>query len=168
VPRRARSRTRATPRARRLRVGGVLILVLAGAGIWIGAWLVEGGGGELLRTLDRREAVLEEPLRPIPAPGARVRVEVLNAGGVRGMAAQARDRLRDEGFDVVHFGNASAFGREASVVVHRGGEMEAARAVAEALGIGEVVSEPDPTLLVEVTVLLGSGWGSERAPEEGP
>jgi hypothetical protein len=147
--------------------GGLLILALAGTGIWIGATLVDEGGGDLFRSLDRNtgeeEAVVE---RPIPSHGARIRVEVLNAGGVRGMAAEARDGLRNEGFDVVHYGNASTFGREASVVLHRSGDLSAAQAVAAALGIQEVRSEPDSTLLVEVTVLLGSTWGQE-ATEEG-
>jgi hypothetical protein len=148
--------------------GGLLILVLAGTGIWIGATLVDEDGGDLFRSLDRSggEEALEE--RPIPSHGARIRVEVLNAGGVRGMAAEARDGLRDEGFDVVHYGNASSFGREASVVLHRSGELGAAQAVAAALGIGEVRSEPDSTLMVEVTVLLGSTWGQETTVGEDP
>ncbi|TVR53494.1 MAG: LytR family transcriptional regulator [Gemmatimonadales bacterium] len=148
--------------------GGLLILVLAGTGIWIGATLVDEDGGDLFRSLDRSggEAPLEE--RPIPSYGARIRVEVLNAGGVRGMAAEVRDELRDEGFDVVHYGNASTFGREASVVLHRSGELGAAQAVAAALGIREVRSEPDSTLLVEVTVLLGSTWGQEATAGEEP
>jgi hypothetical protein len=147
--------------------GGLLILVLAGTGIWIGATLVDEEGGDLFRSLDRsggeEEALVE---RPIPSHGARIRVEVLNAGGVRGMAAEARDGLRDEGFDVVHYGNASTFGREGSVVLHRSGDLGAAQAVAAALGIREVRSEPDSTLLVEVTVLLGSTWGQEASAGE--
>lgn len=138
---------------------GILILVLAGTGIWLGATLVDDGGGDLFRSLDRDEVALVE--RPIPSHGDRVRVEVLNAGGVRGMAAEVRDELRDEGFDVVHYGNASRFDREDSVVLLRSGEAGTAHAVAAVLGIRDVRSEPDSTLLVEVTVLLGSSWGQE-------
>jgi hypothetical protein len=94
----------------------------------------------------------------ITAPGERVRVEVLNAGGVSGVARSATDRLRDVGFDVVHFGNARAFDRDAPVVIDRVGRPDLAEAVANALGIGNVLSEPDPSLFVDVTVLLGRTW----------
>ena len=46
------------------------------------------------------------PNLPHPDLG-RVRVEVLNAGGVPGMASRATDHLRESGFDVVYYGNAS-------------------------------------------------------------
>jgi|GEM_PF-339484 len=98
----------------------------------------------------------------LPALWDRIRVEVLNAGGVPGMAAQATDHLREAGFDVVYFGNARAFGREETTVLDRTGNPEAARAVARALGVDGVQQSLDPDLLVDVTVLLGSGWS---APE---
>lgn len=89
----------------------------------------------------------------------RVRVEVLNGGGVGGMAVQATDRLRDYGFDVVDIGNARPFDRERpSVVIDRVGRADMARAVAEALGIDNVQSDPDPNLYVDVSVVLGAGW----------
>ena len=91
--------------------------------------------------------------------GDRVRVEVQNGGGVTGMARTATDVLRTAGFDVVKFGNARAFdpGRP-SVVIDRVGRDEAAHAIAKALGIDNVLSEPDPNLYVDVTVVLGSPW----------
>jgi len=88
----------------------------------------------------------------------RVRVEVLNAAGRAGLAREATQRLRDHGFDVVFFGNAREFGRDSSVVLDRVGTIEVAREVAEALGIAAVRSEPDTTLLLEVTVVLGKDW----------
>jgi hypothetical protein len=98
------------------------------------------------------------------APEERVRVEVLNAGGVPGLARRATDELRDAGFDVVQFGNARAFDRDSSVVVDRVGRLDLAEAVANALGIPNVLSEPDPNLFVDVTVLLGRSWqGREGA-----
>lgn len=97
---------------------------------------------------------------------ARVRVEVLNEGGRENMARRATDALRDRGFDVVYYGNGADFGRDSSVVVARTGEVEWARAVADALGIREVREERDDNLYLDVTVLLGAAW--EPAPETPP
>jgi hypothetical protein len=96
---------------------------------------------------------------PAPPPSERVRVEVLNGGGVTGMARDATSVLRDRGFDVVDFGNAAAFDPERpTVVIDRVGRPEWARSVADALGIENVLSEPDPNHNVDVSVLLGSEW----------
>src|SRR5690606_27326945 len=61
----------------------------------------------------------------------RLRIEVLNGAGVAGLAREATERLRDRGFDVVYFGNASEFGRDSSLVIDRVGREEYARAVAD-------------------------------------
>ncbi|MFQ5536663.1 MAG: LytR C-terminal domain-containing protein [Gemmatimonadota bacterium] len=97
-----------------------------------------------------------------PPPGRRVRVEVLNAGGVRGAARAATDLLRSRGFDVVLFGNAPTFGRDSSVVLDRVEGVEDARAVADALGIHNVRSVPDSNLYLDVSVWLGTDWDPER------
>ena len=91
--------------------------------------------------------------------GDRVRVEVRNAGGVAGMARTATDVLRPVGFDVVKVGNARAFYPERpSAVIDRVGRIDAARAIAKALGIDNVLSDPNPNLYVDVTVVVGSTW----------
>jgi hypothetical protein len=118
-------------------VVGVVVLAVLG--------LRGGGGGALER----------EAFTP---PAERVRVEVLNAGGVSGVARDATMRLREGGFDVVQFGNARAFDRDSSVVIDRVGRPDLAQAVANALGIGNVLTEPDPNLFVDATVLLGKSW----------
>ncbi len=96
----------------------------------------------------------------------RVRVEVLNAGGVTGMAKRATDRLRPSGFDVVQFGNAASFDPERpSAVIDRVGRTDVAQAVATRLGIDNVLSEPDPNLYVDVTVVLGREWSGPEGAE---
>lgn len=108
--------------------------------------------------------------RTLSVPETRVRVEVLNGGGVGGAARRATEFARAIGFDVVYFGNAASFDRVESEVVDRVGRPELAEAVAEALGIGNVRSEPDPDLYVDVSVVLGSRWeppdGSSVPPGE--
>jgi hypothetical protein len=100
--------------------------------------------------------------------GGVVRVEVLNAAGIRDLARDATDRLRRAGFDVVYFGNADTFDRDSSVVLDRSGRLEAGRAVADVLGIRNVRSQPDSNLYLDVSVWLGREWGeAPRAAGDG-
>ncbi len=135
-----------SPRSQKI----ALALALLGIAIFIVSFIAGArerwGGDEASATA----------LDPIGSP--RVRIEVLNGAGRAGLAREATERLRDRGFDVVYFGNDRAFGRDSSVVLDRVGSEEAARAVAAALGIPAVRSDPDSTLLLEVTVILGKDW----------
>jgi LytR cell envelope-related transcriptional attenuator len=93
-----------------------------------------------------------------PRPAGRVRVEVLNASGVPGLAAKGRTMLRDRGFDVVYVGNASGFEPDTSLVLDRVGRMELARSVADEMAIPRVYPRPDSNVFVDVTVVLGKDW----------
>lgn len=108
----------------------------------------------------------EEGGAPRYVPRERIRVEVLNAGGVAGLAREVTNLLRDDGFDVVQMGNAGTFDRDTTVVIDRVGREDLAEGVANALGIRNVLSEPDPNLFVDVTVLLGRDWAERAAREE--
>ena len=90
--------------------------------------------------------------------GPRIRVEVLNAAGVAGLARRATEHLRDRGFDVVYIGNAGSFEQDSTVVLARTADVTAARRVAAALGVDSVAVEPDPQLFVDATVRLGRNW----------
>jgi hypothetical protein len=98
-----------------------------------------------------------------PVVGERVRVEVLNGGGRDQMARAATDQLRDQGFDVVHYGNHPDCCRDSSVVLDRVGNLAWARSVADALGIHEVRSEPDSNLYLDVSVVVGRIWDPSGA-----
>jgi hypothetical protein len=112
----------------------------------------------------------EEGGAPRYVPRERVRVEVLNAAGVAGLAREVTNVLRDDGFDVVQMGNAGSFDRDTTLVIDRVGREDLAEGVANALGIRNVLSEPDPNLFVDVTVLLGRDWAERAAgdPAGGP
>lgn len=105
------------------------------------------------------------PAAPGRAPDVaeRVRVEVLNGGGRDNMARTATDHLRDQGFDVVFYGNYGDCCADSSVVVDRVGNLAWARAVADALGIAQVRSEPDSNLYLDVSVVVGGAWDPPRA-----
>ena len=130
--------------------------------------LIATGAAALLIVSALGQWVPGEEMSPAPprtVPEERITVDVRNAGGVNGMARRATNHLRDAGFDVVHTGNAEAFGQDSTVVIDRVGELERARAVARALGVGRVVSDPNPGLFADVTVRLGPEWLPPALPE---
>jgi len=115
--------------------------------------------GTILLRLPEESAPLDEVTAVNqPVVDGRVTVEVLNAGGVSGVAREATAALRSAGFDVVSFGNASSFDQVESVVVDRIGDPNPALSVASVLGIRNVRSEPDSNLYLDISVLLGSQW----------
>ncbi|MEX0935378.1 MAG: LytR C-terminal domain-containing protein [Gemmatimonadota bacterium] len=144
----------------------VVVLGLVAGGLGLGALLTgDADPGPALSLLDG--PTQDADTVHLPSADDRIRVEVLNAGGVPGAAAAARDELRERGFDVVYYGNASSFERDMSIVFDRAGVRDAAGAVARSIGIASVESEPDSGRLVDVTVLLGSDWNPDsqaRAP----
>jgi len=131
-------------------------VLILGAGALVGSALSQWG----------RPDILPLPEGVLPRVSERVRVEVLNGGGAPGMAREATDRLREVGFDVVFFGNASSFEVDSSVVLDRADAVDKARSVADVLGIRHVRSEPDPNLYLDVSVLLGRDWRPPRQDEE--
>jgi hypothetical protein len=87
------------------------------------------------------------------------RIEVLNGTNRAGLARSVTDRLRDAGFDVVNIGNyRSEPLPDSSFVLDRTGDPTIARTVADRLGIRVVRSEPDSTLFVDASVVLGADW----------
>ena len=159
---RARASDGAGARRRWPRIAGILLL----AGILI-AFLISfvTGLGDGTPAADARitgdAASGGERLDRI---GPRLRVEVLNAAGVEGLARRATEHLRDRGFDVVYIGNAGTFELDSTVVVARTANVDAAHRVARALGVDSVVAEPDPQLYLDATVRLGKDWPT-RSPE---
>ncbi len=145
---------------KRLRTAALAATLLLVAGLVISMVMGLDTGGE------GRAAATPAEVPDVPAaraaPGERVRVEVLNAAGVPGLARTATRRLRERGFDVVYFGNARGFAPETTLVIDRVGQEALARDVAAALGVERVRSRPDSTLLLEVTVVVGTDWVGAR------
>jgi hypothetical protein len=142
---------------RRPVVLGVLLAVgLAGTGVYL-----------LRRPAPAPTANAAAPAPRIPstarAPGGvRIRVDVLNASTVRGLARRATMHLRDHGFDVVEAGGTNER-RDSTVILDRTNHPEWAALAAKAMGGARIESRPDSLRDVDLTVLVGATW---RPPPE--
>lgn len=135
---------------RRLSVAGIAILFVFGVVL-----------ARAFRSDDTPVARAEPPDATAPT-SERVKVEVLNATNVRGLARRATLYLRDRGFDVLYLGTASEL-LDSTLVLDRSGHPDRAQRVADALGGARVESRPDSSRYLDVTVMLGRSW---RAPAE--
>lgn len=95
--------------------------------------------------------------------GVRIRIAVMNATSVRGLARRATQVLRDAGFDVVETGN-SRTPRDSVVVIDHTGHPEWARLAALALGGARIESRADTTRFLDLTILVGSAWRPPAQP----
>jgi len=96
-----------------------------------------------------------------------IRVEVLNGCGEYGVAERVTDWLREEGFDIVYFGNADSFRYDETILFDRSGRPEFAREVADVLGCHNIEKRYDGLLLLDVTVIVGKDWRKMRlGPDE--
>jgi hypothetical protein len=94
-----------------------------------------------------------------------IQLDVLNGTGEPKLAQRATDFLRARGFDVVEIGNVKDAGVEATLVIDRVGNIEAANLVAAALGVSEanVTQRIDKNLFLDVSVILGSDYKQLKA-----
>ena len=97
-----------------------------------------------------------------PPSTERIRVEVLNATKVHGLARRATEYLRDRGFDVVASGT-SRDQRDTTLILDRTNHPVWAGRVARAFNGARVQLAPDTSRYVDITVLLGATW---RPPAE--
>lgn len=102
--------------------------------------------------------------------GEIIQVEVRNGAGVDHLAERTTQYLRDRGFDVVDVGNYSSFEQDQSVVIDRIGNPEAARNVAEALGIppSRVRQNIKPEYYLDASVILGRDYEQLRPFQKTP
>ena len=132
----------------------LLALVLAGAGFFV--WRRYLTHTELPFT-----SSVEAPEVLVP-PGVRIKVEVLNATKVRGLARRATQFLRDRGFDVVAMGTTSEQRKE-TLILDRSNHPAWAALAAKAFN-AKVESRPDSSRYLDVTVLVGSDWRPPLLP----
>ncbi|MFA6472611.1 MAG: LytR C-terminal domain-containing protein [Candidatus Latescibacterota bacterium] len=111
------------------------------------------------------------PVAAKPDSTLKVRVSIMNGCGRPGIATIFAQKLRKEGFDVVNgFGeNADSFEFDVSVVVDRHGDRKKAEAVAQSLGIKEIIDQraESPYVIEDVEVVIGRDWNILVIPMEG-
>jgi hypothetical protein len=150
------SARRAPARRRRSRSGcletaAIVVFALILGAFAASTWMRHFDGEDRLPP----EVAPGDSLSPPPVERARIRVQVRNASGIPGAAAEVTEYLREAGFDVVDFGNADESDRPQTVVVDRLGSPARAREVAAALRGVPIESGVDTTLYLDVTVLVG-------------
>lgn len=132
----------------------LLALVLAGAGFF--AWSRYGPRMDI-------PFVGEDPApKPLVPPGVRIKVEILNATNVKGLARRATMFMRDRGFDVVAVGNTKD-ARSTTLVLDRSNHPEWAALAARAFR-AKVEERPDSSRYLDVTILVGADWRPPALP----
>lgn len=94
-------------------------------------------------------------------PHRQITVEILNGSGVPGVATAVAGKLEAEGFKVLRVGNADSFDYEASQVISRVENMDAAKAVAVMLPGAQLLKDENPEKGIDVTVIVGKNYLAE-------
>lgn len=148
-------------RPRFLRPGWLVLAVLvvaavgaAGVRVWRGRAAASGVG--VAGPAAPSSPAVTDTLARAPA-GVRVKVEVVNATVVRGLARRATRALRDRGYDVVAVGTTGEQ-RDSTLVLDRSGHPDWARRLARAMGGARVETRPDTSRYLDFTVLVGRAW----------
>jgi len=125
-----------------------IAVVAAGYGLWSFARGPSSGVGEEIGDA-RIERIVPDSLR--------IKVEVLNATNIRGLARRGTSVMRDLGFDVVNSGNSSEK-LDSTTVIVRGDRMDWGELAARGLGGARVIARPDTSRYLDLTILLGTSW----------
>ena len=93
-------------------------------------------------------------------PIQNIKVEVLNGCGLKGIAARTADFLRANHVDVVRSDNADHYDYPNTVIISRNENVESLKAVSRSFGVAlddktHILTDPDESLGVDVTVILG-------------
>lgn len=138
----------------RIVLGIALTIVVA-----LGARAVVRGRHTATRTSPVRTSV---PAGERAPDSARVRVQVLNATNISGLARRATMVLRDRGFDVVETGNTKG-PLDTTIVLDLSGHPEWAERIAKTLAPARVQARKDTSRYLDIAVVLGTTW---RPPAE--
>lgn len=120
------------------------------------------GASAIVQMRTHRDPAAPPPPRIRAPDSVRIRVQVLNATKIHGLARRATMLLRDRGFDVVETGNVNDM-RDTTVVLDLSNHPEWAARVARLFGTARVETRHDSSRYLDIAVVLGSTW---RPPAE--
>ncbi|MCS7245102.1 MAG: LytR C-terminal domain-containing protein [candidate division WOR-3 bacterium] len=100
----------------------------------------------------RRDEYMKKKIYP------QIKIEIYNASGYDGLARKLNWYLRDNGFDVVYYGNAIDTILKTIIVDRIDSSLRYAKILREFLGGGIVKYEPDPDKLTTITILIGKDF----------
>lgn len=136
----------------------LLALLLGGLGWW---WWRRPTAPTGTARSEAAEQV--RPVTRVVPEGTRIRVEVLNGTGQRGLARRGTAFLRDAGFDVVATGNWTEK-VDSSLVLVRTGRADWGELAVRALGDARLLTQPDTLRYVDLTIVLGTRWRPPPQP----
>lgn len=138
-------------------------LVLAIAGTALGALRWRKSRHHTVVTAVPNNPAYDQDAYDTHAPqGMRIKVEVLNATKVRGLARRATLYLRDRGFDVVLIGT-TKMQQDSTLVLDRSRHPDWSALLAKAMH-ARAAERPDTSLYLDATVLIGRDWTPPAEP----
>ncbi|MDQ6611683.1 MAG: LytR C-terminal domain-containing protein [Gemmatimonadota bacterium] len=140
----------------------VMCAIAAGTGLWW--WWRRPALADTKHTAAMRTPAADMDTLARAPLGVRIRVRVVNATPVDGLAKRATALLRDSGFDVVDYDTDRKNLRETTLVQTNTGHADWSERVHRALGVGTVEARPDSSRYVDITVLIGSDWKPPTEP----
>jgi hypothetical protein len=124
-----------------------------------------GEAGEIKREEILREH-REQSIRPDDAEALGLRLQVLNATRVSGLALRKGESLRPWGVDALDRGNAPPWPFNETLLLVRSGERAAVDRLAAYLGDVPVLVQRREDLMLDATLILGQDWQRYHWPLE--
>ena len=87
-----------------------------------------------------------------------VRVAVINASGVNGLARRVTFWLRSMGYDVLYYGSDTSSLKKTVIIDHVNRRKKYGKMLGGTVGCSNIIYEPDPDSLFDVTVVIGRDY----------
>jgi len=87
-----------------------------------------------------------------------LKVAVINCSGVADLARRVTFWLRDMGYDVIYYGSESKPIDKTTIIDHIKRNRKYGKMLGVSIGCGNIIYEPDPDSLFDVTLLIGKDY----------